>query len=53
MFYLPEFSGISFNFSYCCAVFRNGVFFMEGAVLLMFGMLVRDKNKNCQYLITT
>ena len=34
------------------AVFRKGVFFMESAVLLIFGMLVRNKSKNCQYLIT-
>ena len=30
----------------------KGVFFMESAVLLIFGMLVRNKSKNCQYLIT-
>lgn len=39
-------------FYYYFAVFRKGVFFMESAVLLIFGMLVRNKSKNCQYLIT-
>lgn len=39
-------------FYYYFAVFRKGVFFMENAVLLIFGMRVRDRNKNCQYLIT-
>lgn len=34
-----------FFFSYCCAVFRKGVFFMKSAVLLIFGMLVRNKVK--------
>lgn len=38
-------------FYYYFAVFRK-VFFMESAVLLIFGMLVRNKSKNCQYLIT-
>ena len=39
-------------FYYYFAMFRKGVVFMKSAVLLIFGMLVRDKNKNCQYLIT-
>lgn len=39
-------------FYYYFAVFRKGVFFMESVVLLMFGMRVRNKSKNCQYLIT-
>ena len=39
-------------FYYYFAVFRKGVFFIESAVLLIFGMLVRNKSKNCQYLIT-
>lgn len=39
-------------FYYYFVVFRKGVFFMESAVLLIFGMLVRDRKKNCQYLIT-
>ena len=47
-FYLPEF----WLFYYYFAVFRKGVFFMKSAVLLIFGMLVRNKSKNCQYLIT-
>lgn len=38
-------------FYYYFAVFRKCVF-MESAVLLIFGMLVRNKSKNCQYLIT-
>lgn len=38
-------------FYYYFAVFRKGVF-MESAVLLIFGMPVRNKSKNCQYLIT-
>lgn len=39
-------------FYYYFAVFRKCVFFMESAVLLIFGMFVRNKSKNCQYLIT-
>lgn len=39
-------------FYYYFAVFRKGVFFVESAVLLIFGMLVRYRNKNCQYLVT-
>lgn len=39
-------------FYYYFAVFRKGAFFMESAVLLIFGMLVRNKSKNSQYLIT-
>lgn len=38
-------------FYYYFAVFRKGVFFMEKCRLLIFGMLVRDRSKNCQYLI--
>lgn len=38
-------------FYYYFAVFRKGVFFVESAVLLVFGMLVRNKSKNCQYLV--
>lgn len=38
-------------FYYYFAVFRKGVFIMKlNAVLLA---LVRNKSKNCQYLITT
>ena len=37
-------------FYYYFAVFRK-VFFMESAVLLLFGMLVRNKSKNCQNLV--
>lgn len=37
-------------FYYYFAVFRKGVF-MDSVVLLIFGMLVRNKSKNCQYLI--
>lgn len=39
-------------FYYYFAVFRKGVFFMKSAVLLIFGMLVRNKSENCQYLVT-
>lgn len=35
-------------FYYCFAVFRKGVFFMESAGLLIFGMLVRHKSIICQ-----
>lgn len=38
-----------FNYYFPCS---EKEFFIESAVLLIFGMLVRDKNKNCQYLIT-
>lgn len=38
-------------FYYYFAVFRKGVFF-ESAVLLIFGMLFRNKSIICQYLIT-
>lgn len=48
-FYLPEFSGFFIIILPC----SEKVFFMESAVLLIFGMLVRNKSKNCQYLITT
>lgn len=48
-FYLPEFSGFFIIILPC----SENVFFMESAVLLIFGMLVRVRNKNCQYLITT
>lgn len=37
-------------FYYYFAVFRK-YFLLKSAVLLIFGMLVRDRNKNCQYLI--
>lgn len=40
-----------FGLYYYFAVFRKGVFLWESAVLLIFGMLVRDRSKNCQYLI--
>lgn len=46
-FYLPEFSGFFIIILQC----SEKVFFMESAVLLIFGMLVRNKSKNCQYLI--
>ena len=49
MFYLPEFSGFFIIILPC----SEKVFFMESAVLLIFGMLVRNKSKNCQYLIAT
>lgn len=39
-------------FYYYFAVFRKGVFFMESAVLLIFGMLVRHKSIICQNLVT-
>lgn len=39
-------------FYYYFAVFRKGVFFMKSAVFLIFGMRVRNRNINCQYLIT-
>lgn len=41
-----------FGLYYYFAVFRKGVFLWDSAVLLIFGMLVRNKCKNCQYLIT-
>lgn len=47
-FYLPEFSGFFIIILQC----SEKVFFMESAVLLLFGMIVRNKSKNCQYLIT-
>lgn len=37
-------------FYYYFAVFRKGIF-MESAVLLIFGMLVRDKSIICQNLV--
>lgn len=37
-------------FYYYFAMFQK-VCFMESAVLLIFGMLVRNKSKNCQHLI--
>lgn len=46
-FYLPEFSGFFIIILPC----SEKVFFMESAVLLIFGMVVRNKSKNCQYLI--
>lgn len=48
MFYLPEFSGFFIIILLC----SEKVFFMEKCRLLIFGMLVRDRSKNCQYLIT-
>lgn len=39
-------------FYYYFAMFRK-MCFLESAVLFIFGMLVRNKSKNCQYLITT
>lgn len=45
MFYLPEFSGISFYFFLIVAPGSEKVCFMESAVLLIFGMLVRNKVK--------
>lgn len=50
MFLFARVSGL---FYYHFAVFRKGVFLWDSAVLLIFGMLVRNKCKNCQYLITT
>ena len=38
-------------FYYYFAVFRK-VCFLESTILLIFGMLVRNKSKNCQNLVT-
>lgn len=47
MFLFPEFSGFFIIILPC----SEKEFFMESAVLLIFGMLVRNKSKNCQYLV--
>lgn len=48
VFICPSFRAFLLLF---CRVPKRCVF-MESAVLLIFGMLVRYRNKNCQYLIT-
>lgn len=53
MFLFARVFGLFFLFFLIVAPCYIKVFFMESAVLLIFGMRVRDRNKNCQYLITT
>ena len=48
-FYLPEFSGFFIIILPC----SEKVFFMDSAVLLIFGMFVRHKGIICQNLIAT
>lgn len=47
MFYLPEFSGFFIIILPC----SEKVFFIDSSVLLIFGMLVRDKSLICQNLV--
>ena len=53
MFLFARVFGHFFLFFLIVAPYSEKVCFMESAVLLIFGMLVRYKNKNCQYMITT
>lgn len=52
MFLFARVFGHFFLFFLIVAPCSEKVFFMRSAVLFIFGMLVRNKSKNCQYMIT-
>lgn len=51
MFLFARVFGHFFLFFLIVAPCFEKVFFMESAVLLIFGLRVWNKSKNCQYLI--
>lgn len=53
MFLFARVFGHFFLFFLIVAPCSEKCVFMESAVLLIFGMHVRNKSNNCQYLIAT